>query len=268
MNNDETSVAAQTELAEEMDPGDLDGESVAAQRHDAESLSARFSLRLDKPVRLSVTDNINAMMSFRNDRDGGLRLRLHHMFLSAPDPVLEELAAWMANPRSSCPLSRSYMRQNRHLVRAGKECEERSTILRPKGRIYNLHAIFARLNAEYFDSKLEMRITWGKRGLRERVRSVRLGCYCPRNKVITISRRLDKEEIPPYFVDYVVYHDMLHAALGIQEDENGRRRIHTPEFHRLERLFADHEKALAFERKYFGEPRKTSFFASLLRRGF
>ncbi|HEX8699143.1 MAG TPA: hypothetical protein VF815_09930, partial [Myxococcaceae bacterium] len=57
----------------------------------AESLAWKLSADLGIPVRLSVTDNRSTMVSFRRGANV-LQLRLHHMFLDAPEPVVRAVA--------------------------------------------------------------------------------------------------------------------------------------------------------------------------------
>jgi hypothetical protein len=52
--------------------------------------------------------------------------------------------------------------------------------------------------------------------------------------------------IPRYYVAFVVYHEMLHAVLGISIQGN-RRSVHSREFRKREKLFKDCEKAMAWE---------------------
>ena len=65
---------------------------------------------------------------------------------------------------------------------------------------------------------------------------MRLGTYSDHDRLIRIHRCLDSADVPAFVVESVVYHEMLHADLPV-EIHNGRRRLHTPEFRRRERLF-------------------------------
>ena len=76
----------------------------------------------------------------------------------------------------------------------------------------------------------------------------RLGHYDPVHHTITISPVLDSAEVPDYAVRYIVYHEMLHADLGIGKGE-GRRIVHGPEFRIREKLFRHYERAIAWEKK-------------------
>ncbi|MHC4886659.1 MAG: SprT-like domain-containing protein, partial [Planctomycetota bacterium] len=189
-------------------------------------LEAELRREVGRPIALTLTDNVRSMISFRQERDR-VNLRLHHMFLDAPQEVMSALAEWIDNPAARPGVVRQYMRENRDRVRPRKERDPSRIILRPHGRFHNLDSLFAGLNARYFDSQLEMRITWGRKTLKRRPRTMRLGAYYEETRHITISRRLDRRNVPRYFVEYVVYHEMLHAALGIKTDANGRRHAHT-----------------------------------------
>ena len=64
---------------------------------------------------------------------------------------------------------------------------------------------------------------------------------------------LDARNVPRYYVEFVLYHEMLHAWMhkaGREEDRGngkGRRLVHTPEFNRRERMFRDYARAAAWE---------------------
>lgn len=214
------------------------------------ALEGNLTEAVGRPVTLTFTDNVYSMASFREDGRGGLVVRLHHIFGSAPPPVLADLIGWLRDPGAEAPEVRAFMKARRGEVRPATP--RRAPPLNPHGHYHNLDTAFARINAAYFESQLEMRITWGPRPRKRFPRTVVLGSYCQETGVITISARLDRRHVPRYFLEYVVYHEMLHAALGIEEGENGRRRIHTREFQRLERLYQDYDRALAFQKHHFG----------------
>jgi hypothetical protein len=49
-------------------------------------------------------------------------------------------------------------------------------------------------------------------------------------------------------VDYVVYHEMLHASLGVRALANGRLEVHSPQFREEEKEFRFYNWALRWER--------------------
>ncbi len=221
--------------------------TMAGSRRDLEQW---FCTRLARPVSVVLTDNVRSMVSFRRDGHDGLVLRMHKMFHHAPADVLEAVAGWMQRPGPRPRAVTAFLRENADRLRAPRPPRPRR--LRPRGRHHRLDVLFAGLNAEYFDSRLEMRITWGSRPRKARPRTLCLGTYTHETGLITVSPRLDRAWVPRYFVAYVVYHEMLHASLGVEEDARGRRRVHTPRFRRLERRFRDFDRAAAFERRFFG----------------
>jgi predicted metal-dependent hydrolase len=124
----------------------------------------------------------------------------------------------------------------------------RNFTLRTEGRYHDLQAIYDRLNADRFDGALEARITWGPvASRRQRRRSIKMGSFAVEDRIIRIHPALDQECVPPYFVAWIVYHEMLHGKHEVLR-ENGRRRFHTPAFLEEERTFPDYDRACAWEK--------------------
>ncbi len=63
-----------------------------------------------------------------------------------------------------------------------------------------------------------------------------------------INPILDNERVPYYFIEFVVYHEMLHAHIRVQK-KNGRRSVHSKEFRDREKMFRDYEDAMAWENR-------------------
>ncbi len=118
----------------------------------------------------------------------------------------------------------------------------RTTTLEHRGEHHDLREIFDRINEEYFEKTLDLRITWsGDKKSRPR-RSIRLGSYHLKSKIIKIHRFLDQAHIPSYYVSSVVYHEMLHHVLPPKR-KNRRWQIHHPEFNAREKQFKEHALA-------------------------
>jgi predicted metal-dependent hydrolase len=79
------------------------------------------------------------------------------------------------------------------------------------------------------------------------VRRRTLGSYSSHTNIIRINPVLDKRSVPPYFIEFIIYHEMLHADLGVETGEN-RRSVHTREFRRREKMFKKYAEALAWEK--------------------
>jgi hypothetical protein len=208
-----------------------------------ESLRQRLEEELGKPVSLVVTDNVSAMLSFRKHQ-GLLRVRLHRLFLNAGPGVLSEVLSFLRTGRGPMPQFRKFIRENRPLVRAKPH---RKTSVRTAGRWYDLREFFDSVNRDYFSGSVSAAITWGSRCPRASVRKRTLGSFSERSNTIRINPVLDRKNVPRYYIAFVVYHEMLHAALGVAV-KGSRRSMHSREFRRREKLYNDYEKATAWER--------------------
>jgi hypothetical protein len=118
-----------------------------------------------------------------------------------------------------------------------------------QGRFFNLREIFDKLNARYFRNRVprNYRIVWGRRR-RERPReTVVFGTIQEDDRVIRIHPLLDRAFVPTWFLDYVVYHEMLHSVVSDRFDEEGRRIVHHERFMEKERQFHWFRRAKAWE---------------------
>ncbi|MDH4232116.1 MAG: SprT-like domain-containing protein, partial [Nitrospirota bacterium] len=119
------------------------------------------------------------------------------------------------------------------------------------GQHYCLKTIYEALNSEYFDGGVSASITWGRSSSRYRAKLRTLGSYNVETNTIRINPLLDKKTVPSYFLEFIVYHEMLHAFLGVK-NINGRRSIHSKDFRLQEKKFRHYEKAMEWEKKRFG----------------
>ncbi|MBI2743800.1 MAG: M48 family metallopeptidase [Chlamydiales bacterium] len=126
----------------------------------------------------------------------------------------------------------------------------------PQGECYNLKEIYDRLNAHYFEGKLDLAITWvGDKSSMPR-RRVMFGSYNQRDKRIHIHRRLDQAHIPEHFISYVIYHEMLHHVLPPLKSRRHTRRIHHPAFIQREKEFQEYDLA-----KTYSQSMRSSWFS-------
>jgi len=214
----------------------------------AEDLADELSARLRERVRLVVHDNRSTMVSYRRSR-GELRLRVHHLFLGAPPEVVEALAEFAKARRS--PVRRDAGRRIEAWVRVQRQrvAPPRLARLEPRGRVHDLQAMLDRLNAEHFEGAVTARIGWGRSGALPGRRSIKTGVYLHHAKAIRIHPALDREQVPAYYVEAVVFHEMLHEVVPPQE-RRGRRVVHGSEFRRRERAFSGYGKAREWERAH------------------
>ncbi|HXK44739.1 MAG TPA: SprT-like domain-containing protein [bacterium] len=82
------------------------------------------------------------------------------------------------------------------------------------GKFYNLKQVFDKINEQFFNGSLSsVNISFGKRYYSKRHRSIVFGNYCPETNLIRINRSLDSDSVPEFFLEYIVFHEMLHAYL-------------------------------------------------------
>jgi hypothetical protein len=214
----------------------------------AEELIRKLSRQTRKPVVLTITDNRCSMVYVSPGADGTVKVRLHHMFLLAPPGILLELARFIRRPTQRCRQRLSgWVRQNRHLI-GGPPRGRAHLNLAHRGFHVNLKDVFDRLNGLYFGGRLQVSITWGRSQGRQRRTSIDFGSYDAEQRMIRINPALDRPWVPRPFVDSIVYHEMLHASLGVRSLGNGRREIHSVRFREEEKEFRFHRWAERWER--------------------
>lgn len=213
-------------------------------QQEADSLLRELCGRTGMTLRLRITNNTSTLMAVRHMVAGkSAKVSLHHMFLRAPEPVRHALAHWIRHPRSKtcAPVLNGFLREQRHLIEPRKP---RAMNAITTGRHHDLLPVFDEMNDRYFNNAITAGITWGKMPTLRRCRSIRFGSYDARANVIRIHPLLDQAFVPSFFVEYIVYHEMLHAHLGIKEFPSGRRSIHGVAFQQQERQYPDYARAL------------------------
>jgi hypothetical protein len=118
-----------------------------------------------------------------------------------------------------------------------------------RGRYHDLDAILADLQARYFSEGAAVKICWGRWSGRARPRSMRCGVYLSETQLIRIHPALDQAFVPGYFVEFIVYHELLHHVIPPVR-HNGRLQIHSPVFRRREREFPAYAEAIAWRKRW------------------
>jgi hypothetical protein len=142
----------------------------------------------------------------------------------------------MAKKKAKRKIARPMLPMQRHLN------------LRHEGRYFDLRQIFDRVNQRHFRGRLRgYRVVWGRRR-RERPKEYFIfGSIQEEDRVIRIHPLLDQPFVPRWFLEYVLYHEMLHSVVPEETDAAGRRRIHTEEFYRREKAFPRYRRARRWE---------------------
>lgn len=212
-------------------------------------LIRRIGERMGKPVDVVFTENRVNLISVSSIRPN-VRLRIHKMFAFADDEVLDDLIQFVLGKKgSSGKILDEFIRREGHLARAASKSPGRKIRIRAKGKRFHLTAIFKKLNREYFEGKLDCKITWGKMPPSKKRSSIRLGSFVEEDRLIRIHPLLDREEVPEEYIESIVYHEMIHAHLGIS-GQDSRRTRHGDEFRSLERKFIHYSRARTWEKHH------------------
>ncbi len=198
----------------------------------------------DKNISLVITDNSTSMLSIKTERNS-VSIRLNRIFLSAESNVFNEIADFIKNRKKNTPLIRNFINQNTHCL---KKRTQRRVNIHTHGKYYNLLEIYHSINKKYFEERISPSITWGTKRPRRAAAKRTLGSYSSHNNMIRINPLLDSKKVPRYFLEFIIYHEMLHADMDIETD-TGRRSMHSKEFRKREKQFKYYYKSLTWEKK-------------------
>jgi hypothetical protein len=183
-------------------------------------------------------------------REGRLLVRLSDLLEGAPEPVLRAIAHILLAKMYRRPIDRGLAARYRkyvsshdivrkaHLVRQMRGSKR---LRSPRGFFYDLDAVFEELNTRFFHGLMARpRMSWSQ----TKTRRI-LGHYDPAHNAIIISRVFDHFAVPPYVLEYIVYHEMLHLKHPVKL-RGSRRCVHSAEFQAEEKLFPQMAQANAF----------------------
>ena len=143
-------------------------------------------------------------------------VRFSDLLEGAPARILEAAAALLLariyRRRAPLELQHAYRdysmaQPTRRRASRLRRARTRRVTLPATGACHNLDPLFDQLNQRYFAGALRRpHIGWSARPWRKQ-----LGCYDYALDQIVLSSRLDRPGVPPYVVEYVLYHEMLHV---------------------------------------------------------
>jgi hypothetical protein len=202
-------------------------------------------------VRFRQYANANSRIRLQ---DGHLHADISDLLEGAPAPIQEALAFILISKLyRKTPAAGIVARYRRYLNRGdvhrtlqrAKQERGRKTYRDPRGRVYDLCAIFEELNFQYFHGLMARpELGWSVRPSR-----TTLGHYDPSHHVIVLTVLLDSEKVPELLVKYVMFHEMLHLRFPT-EHRGVRRCVHTKDFKRAEHEFKDYKKAITEVKRF------------------
>jgi hypothetical protein len=233
--------------------------SAAAGGPAGDALARALARELGAPVSIVLTRNRTRLVAARRAGDGWL-VRVHAALAELAPPDVALLARFLRGERAARPALRDLVRARRAALQGVDRPNRPDRPARaqpvaaappPGGRHHDLADVVASVRARFFPDLPPVAAAWSGTVGRAR-RHVRLGSWCEARRLVRVHRRLDASDVPRFFVESVVHHELCHAVLGGAPARPGgaRRRVHGPDFRRLERSFPDHVRAAAWERAH------------------
>ena len=139
-----------------------------------------------------------------------------------------------------------YIRGRQPLIR--QDAAPRRATSTRAGSASTCSAIFDRVNADHFQGGIQAKIGWGRMPGRRRRKSIRLGVYDHQTREIRIHPALDRPDVPAFFVEFIVFHEMLHQLFP-SASKSGRRVHHPRAFRDREKAFPFYDAALRWEKQ-------------------
>lgn len=192
--------------------------------------------------------------SFR--RGERLTMRLSDGYVEAPEQAVRGLGAALAlrmfskrrRPPELARLLADYYdvwqrsQEARDLQSRLRRARARKQGAGPQGEVYDLAVLTGRITATFLGGRLRpVKVTWSAR-----TSYTVLGHHDGDLDTVVISRALDDPDVPESVVAYVLYHELLHHIMGIQEGPDHSRRLHPPAFRRREQRFPHWAEADAY----------------------
>lgn len=206
------------------------------------TLQMRIAEIYKLPVEIRIHENSSTYLRAEN-KFGVLWLHMHRFFSEAPTPVLEAVVRF-AKKKDKQALK--VIRRMAELYFEENPAEPTSLIA--KGHAYDLEAIYEQVKAQYFPPDYHASIGWSDKSRSGKRRSITFGTYDRQRRQIRMNRCLDSQKVPLYFVEFVVYHEMLHGIYLPKTGFLGRTRIHTAEFRAKEKEFIHFAQAKVWEK--------------------
>jgi hypothetical protein len=211
----------------------------------AQRLRRALTERSGVPIRVVETDNAVRLISAVRDRKL-LTVRISRALEPLGPTAVEALCDFALERPGARARVKALIGT---LAPVARRRPPRMPVLRPRGEVHDLKALLPEESVRALGEVVDVAVTYGPRvKVRRGQRSIRLGSYAVSTEVVRIHRLLDDARVPAWFVGFILFHELLHHRLGI--DESGpRRRVHPKAFRDLERAHPRFDEAKALERE-------------------
>ena len=220
---------------------------------DEQSLAKALAALVGAPIEVAFGRARSYPVQATREPGGQRHVRLNAFFRHAPPQTVEDLAAWLrSGNRAGAAAGRldAYLEQS--VAALGKRELPRRRVTR--GRVHDLLALHGELGQDPTAAPVHSLdplpvISFGRFSSRKPRRRLLLGSYDPERHWVRLHPLLDDERIPELFVRFLLFHELLHAALPSERDSSGRIRHHGPHFRQHENAYSGTAAAHEFERK-------------------
>jgi hypothetical protein len=210
-------------------------------------LSVTFSNRLKKNWYIKI---------YRHDNTRELFLPV--CLKTSPDSLKKHIIEWALLPARTRRSKRSVNNRKCHLEHLIRSYIEQHAPVRgstpppsqkwpTQGVRYDLQEVFTCVNKQYFSSRLQAFLRWGKEKSRTSYQSTRKDDSGNPWHLITIAGVYNHEDVPRYAIEAIMFHEMLHIHIPPRRI-NGRNVIHGPDFKKEEHSFPHYDRWIVWER--------------------
>ncbi|MCX7705347.1 MAG: SprT-like domain-containing protein [bacterium] len=188
--------------------------------------------KINSDFRIEISHDPKILLQINNKHERDKTIKIHSCFINAPQNIIEAIARII--------LGKKKRYDRKKLIKYARETISSQVVKNLKidcrGKFHNLKEIFDSLNREYFRNSISSKITYGKNFVGKRSRSIVFGNYVTDRNLIRINRALDNQEVPEFFVRYIVFHEMLHAHMYLSGTNCAK---HSKRFKKKERIFPE-----------------------------
>ncbi len=157
--------------------------------------------------------------------------------------LLKKIAAFERVPEAYRSAAKGLLDERKKHPQPAEQAEDAPADAQEK----DITAIFDRLNAEYFNGRIEATVEWGRDSKTKNRSSFRFGSYDASKKRIRLHPRLDQDFVPQCVLELTLYHEMCHQWVPPVK-RNGVWQDHSPEFKKKEKEYKFYKEAKKWEK--------------------
>lgn len=172
-------------------------------------------LAADK-IQVRINRNRQTLISLRYQKDGSLRLSMHHQLLDYPGAIKEVIRFAQKGGHGKYPKLDEAMYavyyaqlpqdQKYSVVTADQEVFD----LEPIGDGFNFRGCFDEIFETYFRDLKKPHVDWARSSGQRDLRSIRFGAYFTDRQEVLLNPRLKQSWVARIFVEHIIHHELCH----------------------------------------------------------